>query len=156
VRARLLGSNRSPFVGPKPAEPEFPLAKLWDYFCPNSLVLDEIFDGYSFFFERALQIERKGATMKGDNATPLNPGNALPMMIHVTAPATLPAGYTFETAINGDEAKLVNIEVVSLSCTRCECASTMILPDFSISLKEESRKGKFSLFRSLKTTVAFD
>lgn len=39
-------------------------------------------------------------------------GNVLPMMIHVTAPATLPAGYTFEAAINGDEAKLVTVEVV--------------------------------------------
>jgi len=38
-------------------------------------------------------------------------GNVLPMMIHVTAPATLPAGYTFEAAINGDEAKLVTVEV---------------------------------------------
>ena len=45
--------------------------------------------------------------------TPLNPsGNVLPLMIHVTAPATLPAGYTFEAAINGDESKIVNIEVV--------------------------------------------
>jgi hypothetical protein len=33
-------------------------------------------------------------------------------MIHVTAPATLPAGYTFEAQINGDESKMVLIEVV--------------------------------------------
>ena len=37
--------------------------------------------------------------------------HSLPLMIHVTAPATLPAGYTFEAAINGDESKLVNVEV---------------------------------------------
>jgi hypothetical protein len=44
---------------------------------------------------------------------PLNPsGPKLPLMIHVTAPATLPAGYTFEAQINGDESKIVTIEVV--------------------------------------------
>lgn len=36
----------------------------------------------------------------------------LPMMVHVTAPATLPAGYTFEAMINDDESKIINVEVV--------------------------------------------
>lgn len=37
----------------------------------------------------------------------------LPMMVHVSAPATLPAGYTFEAEINGDPTKLFTCEVVS-------------------------------------------
>lgn len=41
-------------------------------------------------------------------------GPKLPLMIHVTAPATLPAGYTFEAQINGDESKIATIEVVSV------------------------------------------
>ena len=36
----------------------------------------------------------------------------LPMMIHVTAPATLPAGYTFEAFINDDPTKKFICEVV--------------------------------------------
>lgn len=51
--------------------------------------------------------------VKSINPTPLNPlGNVLPMMVHVTAPATLPSGYTFEAAINDDESKIINVEVV--------------------------------------------
>ena len=38
----------------------------------------------------------------------------LPLMVHVTAPATLPAGYTFEAEINGDASKLFTCEVVCL------------------------------------------
>jgi hypothetical protein len=38
----------------------------------------------------------------------------LPMMVHVTAPATLPAGYTFEAEINGDPTKLFTCEVVRI------------------------------------------
>jgi hypothetical protein len=40
-----------------------------------------------------------------------------PMMVHVTAPATLPAGYTFEAEINGDPNKLFTCQVV-----RCHSA----------------------------------
>jgi hypothetical protein len=36
----------------------------------------------------------------------------LPMMIHVTAPTTLPAGYTFEAYINDDPTKKFICEVV--------------------------------------------
>jgi hypothetical protein len=36
----------------------------------------------------------------------------LPIMVHVTAPATLPAGYTFEAEINGDPNKLFTCHVV--------------------------------------------
>lgn len=39
----------------------------------------------------------------------------LPLLVHVTAPATLPAGYTFEAEINGDPAKLFTCEVVRSS-----------------------------------------
>jgi hypothetical protein len=46
-------------------------------------------------------------------STPLNPGgDVLPIMVHVTAPATLPAGYTFEAELNGDPDKVFNCEVV--------------------------------------------
>ena len=38
----------------------------------------------------------------------------LPIMVHVTAPATLPAGYTFEAEINGDPTKLFTCEVVRI------------------------------------------
>jgi hypothetical protein len=45
-------------------------------------------------------------------STPLNPGgDVLPIMVHVTAPATLPAGYTFEAELNGDPDKVFNCEV---------------------------------------------
>lgn len=48
-------------------------------------------------------------------STPLNPGgDVLPIMVHVTAPATLPAGYTFEAELNGDPALVFNCEVVRL------------------------------------------
>jgi hypothetical protein len=54
------------------------------------------------------------STNKADNNTPntnlIRPD--LPMMVHVTAPATLPAGYTFEAEINGDPTKLFTCEVV--------------------------------------------
>jgi hypothetical protein len=48
-------------------------------------------------------------------STPLNPGgDVLPIMVHVTAPATLPGGYTFEADLNGDPGKVFNCEVVRL------------------------------------------
>lgn len=48
-------------------------------------------------------------------STPLNPGgNVLPLMVHVTAPTTLPAGYTFEAELNGDPDTVFNCEVVRL------------------------------------------
>jgi hypothetical protein len=48
-------------------------------------------------------------------STPLNPGgDVLPIMVHVTAPTTLPAGYTFEAELNGDPDKVFNCEVVRL------------------------------------------
>jgi hypothetical protein len=47
------------------------------------------------------------------SSAPLNPdGDVLPIMVHVTAPATLPAGYTFEAELNGDPALVFNCEVV--------------------------------------------
>jgi hypothetical protein len=45
-------------------------------------------------------------------------GTELPLMVHVTAPATLPAGYTFEAEINGDPNKLFTCEVVRFCLLR--------------------------------------
>lgn len=49
------------------------------------------------------------------SSAPLNPDEdgSLPMLVHVTAPASLPAGYTFEGEINGDPNKVFTCEVVS-------------------------------------------
>jgi Cys-rich protein (TIGR01571 family) len=45
-------------------------------------------------------------------SAPLTPDpESLPMMIHVTAPATLSAGYTFEAEINGDPKKVFTVAV---------------------------------------------
>ena len=41
-----------------------------------------------------------------------NDGDSPPLMVHVTAPANLPAGYTFEAEVNGDPDKLFTCEVV--------------------------------------------
>ena len=43
-------------------------------------------------------------------------GDELPIMVHVTAPASLPAGYTFEAEINGDPDKVFTCDVVRLKC----------------------------------------
>ncbi|KAL7556625.1 hypothetical protein ACA910_014158 [Epithemia clementina (nom. ined.)] len=45
-------------------------------------------------------------------SAPLNPtDDAVPMLVHVTAPATLPAGYTFEAEINGNPDNIITCEV---------------------------------------------
>ena len=60
------------------------------------------------------------ATKNPNTATLVRPD--LPMMVHVTAPATLPAGYTFEAEINGDPNKLFTCEVVRLCvCNYAKC-----------------------------------
>lgn len=48
------------------------------------------------------------------SSAPLNKDNddSLPLMVHVTAPASLAAGYTFEAEINGDPDKVFTCEVV--------------------------------------------
>ena len=48
------------------------------------------------------------------SSAPLNPDGdgRLPVLVHVTAPSTLPAGYTFEAEINGDPNKVFTCEVV--------------------------------------------
>lgn len=93
------------------------------------------------------------------NPTPLNPsGNVLPLMIHVTAPATLPEGYTFEAAINGDESKLVNIEVVCafrtlLMFIQKLFISLILLPlSTAFSPKGVSKKDRSSSHLCRKTT----
>jgi hypothetical protein len=52
-------------------------------------------------------------------------GADLPLMVHVTAPATLPAGYTFEAEINGDPSKLFTCEVV-------RCAPVVVISSFVV------------------------
>lgn len=37
---------------------------------------------------------------------------AIPVKVHVLAPATLPAGYTFEASVNGDPERTFTAEVV--------------------------------------------
>lgn len=43
-------------------------------------------------------------------------GDSPPLMVYVTAPATLPAGYTFEAHLNGDPSRTFTCEVVSQCC----------------------------------------
>lgn len=38
-----------------------------------------------------------------------------PMMVHVVAPSTLPAGYTFEAQVGNDPERTFTVEVVSHS-----------------------------------------
>ena len=52
------------------------------------------------------------ASTEGAGSAPLNPnGEDVPMMVHVTAPATLAQGYTFEANINNDPDKVFNCTV---------------------------------------------
>jgi hypothetical protein len=54
--------------------------------------------------------------------TPYKPvAKELPLLVHVTAPAALPAGYTFEAEINGDPSKLFTCEVVRFRCITHFC-----------------------------------
>ena len=61
--------------------------------------------------------EQIGTTMASDDtnetgSAPLNPDeDAVPMLVHVIAPAALPAGYTFEAEINGNPEKVITCEV---------------------------------------------
>ena len=49
----------------------------------------------------------------------------LPLMISVTAPSTLPAGYTFEAYVNDDKMRPFTCEVVSIFL-EIECQSHSI------------------------------
>jgi hypothetical protein len=49
------------------------------------------------------------------NHVELEKSDVLPILVHVTAPATLPAGYTFEAEINGDPDKVFTCEVVRVA-----------------------------------------
>jgi hypothetical protein len=54
------------------------------------------------------------APVENTKVDPLYPdAEALPVLVHVTAPATLPAGYTFEAQVNGDPNRTFTAEVVS-------------------------------------------
>ena len=52
------------------------------------------------------QTKQSFTSMQGDQGD-------LPIMVHVRAPSTLPAGYTFEAEINGNPEKVFTCEVVS-------------------------------------------
>ena len=57
------------------------------------------------------------AEIPAEKAAPLNAeGGSPPVLVHVTAPATLPAGYTFEAQLNEDPERTFTVEVVSLFC----------------------------------------
>ena len=64
------------------------------------------------------------ATKNPNTVTLVRPD--LPMMVHVTAPATLPAGYTFEAEINGDPNKLFTCEVVRVCVCVCVCVCSWV------------------------------
>ena len=52
--------------------------------------------------------------MGPEHHVPLYPdATPLPILVHVTAPASLPAGYTFEAELNGDKTRTFTVEVVS-------------------------------------------
>ena len=51
-----------------------------------------------------------------EKAQPLNPVGLIPVMVHVTAPADLPAGYTFEALLNGDPERTFTAVVVRRNC----------------------------------------
>jgi len=47
-----------------------------------------------------------------EHHVPLYPdATPLPILVHVTAPASLPAGYTFEAELNGDKTRTFTVEV---------------------------------------------
>jgi hypothetical protein len=47
------------------------------------------------------------------DTSPLYPEGAFPpMMVYVTAPADMPAGYTFDAELNGDKNRTFTVEVV--------------------------------------------
>ena len=47
-----------------------------------------------------------------EKSAPLIPNGSAPVMVHVTAPADLPAGYTFEANLNGDPNRTFTVQVV--------------------------------------------
>jgi hypothetical protein len=51
--------------------------------------------------------------MVADKSSLYPEGSFPPMMVHVTAPADMPAGYTFEAELNGDKTRTFTVEVVS-------------------------------------------
>jgi hypothetical protein len=61
------------------------------------------------------------ATMADDRAEPLRPDSPVQVvMVNVTAPATLPAGYEFEAQVNGDPEQTVHAVVV---CASIDCVT---------------------------------
>ena len=52
------------------------------------------------------------AEIPEDKMNPLYADQPIPVKVHVLAPATLPAGYTFEASVNGDPSRMFTAEVV--------------------------------------------
>lgn len=52
------------------------------------------------------------AYVSAEKSAPLNPNGVAPVMVHVTAPANLPEGYTFEANLNGDPNRTFTVQVV--------------------------------------------
>lgn len=50
-----------------------------------------------------------------EKSQPLNPktSGTIPVMVHVTAPADLPGGYTFDANLNGNPERVFTARVVS-------------------------------------------
>ena len=57
----------------------------------------------------------------GYKATGFDDDTKLPLMVSVTAPATLPAGYTFEAFVNGDKMRAFTCEVVRIFFVLFHC-----------------------------------
>lgn len=59
------------------------------------------------------------ADIPAEKAEPLHPKGrdqeqGTPVLVHVTAPSDLPAGYTFQASVNGDHSRVFTAEVVSV------------------------------------------
>ena len=85
-----------------------------------------------------------------DKAQPLNSVGLIPIMVHVTAPADLPAGYTFEALLNGNPERTFTAVVVRTICAMQDNAShiretliSLLRCFLSISLRVVSRRVKF-------------
>ena len=83
-----------------------------------------------------------------EKSQPLNPrvSGTVPVMVHVTAPADLPGGYTFEANLNGNPERVFTARVVSEQGSLCALLSSTSLYScrFYRSLKVASRKVRCS------------
>ena len=68
----------------------------------------------SWLVNGLVSIPRRCSNHNGQKITKMDPlyDDNKPLMVHVTAPASLPAGYTFEALINDDPDRPFTCEVV--------------------------------------------